>query len=483
MTVESGSIAGKVGRGLGWSTFSNIILRVGNLFASIVMAHLIAPEQFGVFAVALTVWTIFGSIAEFGLGSDLIRARDVRRRIPTVATMGVLISGCLSAAMMLAATPLANAFQSPESAGVIRLMSVSLLIFGFSIVPAALLQRAFRQAALFVVNAVALAFSIATMTILALAGLGPVALAWGQLVSQLVTVFALFVVAQTIPRFGFDRTIARESASFCLPLAGANLISWLLLSVDNLVVARVTNPTDLGLYVLAFNVSSWPMNAVGQSIRVVALPAFSRLNSAVDRNRVLVRASGPVWAVGLLLGVLLSTLAVPIVRLLYGDRWESAAAALVGLAAFGALRVVFDLIATFLVSTGSTRSVLAVQVWWITILIPTMFLGLELFGISGAGWAHLVVGVAAVLPAYLLCLRRSGVNVRLFIQPWLIPTFAIIPTIIACWAVASNVSIPLVALAAGGGAAVALYVLPMAPWFIRQVRLLSSSLGVATSSE
>ena len=40
------------------------------------MARLIAPEQFGVFAVALTIWTILGTLAEFGLGTDLVRARD-----------------------------------------------------------------------------------------------------------------------------------------------------------------------------------------------------------------------------------------------------------------------------------------------------------------------------------------------------------------------------------------------------------------------
>ena len=70
---------------------------MGNLVMSIVVARLVAPEAYGVFAVALTVWTVLSALSEFGLGADLVRARDPERRAPTVATLGVLI-GCVAAA-------------------------------------------------------------------------------------------------------------------------------------------------------------------------------------------------------------------------------------------------------------------------------------------------------------------------------------------------------------------------------------------------
>jgi len=247
MTIDAPATGSRVGRGLVWSTASSIILRAGGLLVSIIMARLIAPDQFGVFAVALTVWTVLGSLAEFGLGADLMRAQDVQRSIPTVATLGLLTSGSLSLTMFLAAGAIANGFDSPESTSVIQLMSLSLVLTGFSIVPAALLQREFRQFALFIINSISLVVSASVMTALALAGFGPVALAWGQLSSQLVATVLQYVVTKTRPRFGFNRAIARESAGFCLPLALANLLSWALLSVDNFIIARTTSTTDLGL--------------------------------------------------------------------------------------------------------------------------------------------------------------------------------------------------------------------------------------------
>src|SRR5690606_8689563 len=287
------------GRGLGWSTLSNLVLRVGNFVVSLIMARLIAPEEFGVFAVALTlwsglstlaefglgpervrardpqrrsptgaplglrasgvlavaltVWSVLSTLAEFGLGSDLVRARDPQRRIPTVATLGLLTSGVLAAGMALSAGPLAAAFRSPGATPVIMVMSIGLAIFGFSIVPAAMLQRAFRQRTLFAVNGTALILSASTLTVLAWLGFGPMALAIGQVTTQLVTVAGLYLATRLPLRLGLDRRIAAESAGFCLPLAVANLLSWLLISIDNLVVARTLSQVELGLYVLAFN--------------------------------------------------------------------------------------------------------------------------------------------------------------------------------------------------------------------------------------
>ena len=472
MSEASQSLGRRIGHGLGWSTASNLVLRMGNLLVSIIMARLIAPEQFGVFAVALTVWTVLSSLAEFGLTADLIRAKDLTRRIPTVATIGLVVSSALALAMMLSAGPLAAAFDSPDSAGVIRLMSLSLVIIGLAVVPSALLQRQIRQGAIFGISGFAMVASTGTMTVLALMGLGPAALAWGQLTGQALTAVAQYVVARVRPRLGFDREIAREAAAFCLPLAFANLLSWVLLSVDNVMVARLLGPAELGIYVLAFNVSSWPMNAVGTSIRAVALPVFSHLGSPARRNGAMTAVSGLTWSISILMGVALGTLAEPVVGLLYGDLWMGAAAALVGLAAFGALRVILDLIATFLVAAGATRAVFAVQVWWLIVLVPTMYVAVRSFGVVGAGWAHVAVVVLAVLPAYLMCLHRVGVDAAQFLRAWIFPTICIVPAAAACWWIGRTIQPSVAAIALGGVTLIALYVAPMLRWGVAQVRAL-----------
>ena len=456
--------AQQVASGLGWSLVSSIGLRMGNLLMSVVIARLVAPEAYGVFAVALTVWIVLSALSEFGLGADLVRARDPERRAPTVATLGAVIGVSAAIAVALAAPAIAAAFRSPESTGVLLIMSLVPALFGLTIVPAAMLQRSYRQRALFVVNGVGLVVSASTILALALADVGPTALAWGQVASQTVILAGLHIAVRSRPRFGFDGSIARQSLAFSAPLALANLVSWLLITLDNVIVSRELSPVALGFYVLAFNVSSWPMSAVGQAVRVVALPAFSDAQTVHERNDGLVRSFGPVVLAAGFMGLGLATLAGPVVDVLYGDIWGPAAAALTGLAVFGATRVVLDLVATFLIAAGHTRQVLVVQILWLVVMVPAMVLAVRQWGLVGAGWVHVAIALLVVVPAYGLCLHRAGVAVSRLLSACSVPVLALAPAAVVCWWVGRwELSGPL-AILTGGACAVALYLAPLFPW-------------------
>jgi lipopolysaccharide exporter len=482
VTTSEGTItSASVRTGLVWSTASNMVIRVANLAIGIVMARLLAPEAFGVFAIALTVWSILGSLAEFGLGADLVRRDDYLRHLPTVATLGAGLSAFGAVAMFLGAREIAVVFGSVQATGVVQLMSISLLLVGLSVVPAALLQRNLRQGTLFAIDATSTVLSTVLMVALAIAGLGPIALALGRIAGQSMTVIMQYAAVRRLPVFGWDRDVAREAVAFGLPLAVANFVAWMTISIDNLLVARTLGPLELGLYALAFNVASWPMSVAGQSVRVIALPAFSRLTSALERGTAMVKVSGPIWAVSLLVALSLMFLAEPLVAVAYGTAWEAATAALIPLAAFGALRVMFDLAATYLIACGKTRRVLAVQVAWLIALVPAMFAGVGIGGLAGAGWAHVIVAATVVLPGYLIAMRRENVPPIPFLGAWLIPSLAAIPLAGVLWVVKAYLAAPVIVLAAGIAVGLLTYVVPLSKWWLRQIRSIARISNGTTS--
>lgn len=481
--LEPEGMAGRLRRGFAWSTVSNIVGRIGNLVVGIILARLIAPEAFGVFAIALAVWSVLGSVAEFGLGADLVRRQDYERHIPTVATLGLVMSVSLALVMFMGAPQIAAAFGSESAESVVRLMAIPLALIGLSVVPAALLQRRIAQGTIFAIDGSALVVSTAATVVLVLLGAGPAALAIGRIVSQAWTVILQYVAVRRVPRFGWDRTVAREAFGFGFYLAMANVVSWLVLTVDNLIVARMMGPVSLGLYALAFNIASWPMSVAGQSIRVIALPAFSRVEDPPARGRAMVRTGGLVWSLGLLTAVGVMFLAPQIVEVLYGHRWIGAAVAVVPLAAAGAFRVIFDLCATYLISFGLSRRVMLVQLVWLIALVPALILGVKLFGIAGAGWAHLAVASLVVLTAYLIAMRSANVKPFAFLKGWIVPTLAGIPLAVSLWIIATWVSNPIVAILAGGVIGSVVYVAPIAKWWLNRVRALQSEPAVAERTE
>ena len=447
--VPADSIAGDVRRGLVWSTVNNMVLRIGSLALGIVLARLLVPEDFGVFAIALSIQTVLLTLADPGMSVDLVRAHDPARRAPTIATLSLASGVFLALAMTLTAGPVAELMGEPDAAGVIMVLSAALVVCGAGVVPYAQLQRNFEQRKLFACAGADFVVGTGVTVGLVLLGVGPMALAIGRLMAQVVAMCLMFRLAGLRPRFGFDREIARSALAFGLPLAGANMLSWALINVDNVAIAKVAGAASLGLYVLAFNISSWPMSVIGQVVRSVSLAGFSH-TSRQQRDGDLAPALSLTWAVAVPIGVLLAALAHPLVVLLYGQRWSASATVLAALGLFGALRVVLDLAATYLMARGAARPVLYVQVLWFVTLIPAVVLATHWKGIAGAGWAHVAVSVAVTVPAYAVALSRVGTGPRSLLAAMWLPAVAALPTWWVAHTAANQVEQPLLALLLGG---------------------------------
>src|SRR5215831_10767946 len=104
---DSRSLSASVRRGALWVVASNVLLRFANVAITAIVAHILSPHDFGVFAVALTAYAIVSSIGELGVSACLIRADlDIDRLAPTVATVSVLSSAILAGVMAAFATPI-----------------------------------------------------------------------------------------------------------------------------------------------------------------------------------------------------------------------------------------------------------------------------------------------------------------------------------------------------------------------------------------
>jgi PST family polysaccharide transporter len=467
--VSDRGLAGRIRRGAGWSLLSTLLLRMGNLVVGVVLARLLVPAEFGVFAIALTVQTVLMTLADLGLSADLIRSEDPQARAPTIATVSLLSGITLAVAMAASSGPMASLLGDHAASGAIAALSLALVLSTAGVVPYAMLQREFGQGRLFAAGAAYfVVYTTVTITLVEAAGMGAMALAWGSLLAQLTSTSMQFVLARVRPRFGFDRAIAKAALSYGVPLALANLLSWVVITFDNVAVARIAGVAALGLYVLAFNVSTWPMNAIGQVVRSVALPGFSELARRRQApEEVFGKVLSVTWAAALPVGVLLAALSTPLVRLLYGERWGASATVLAALGFFGAARVVFDLMATFLAARGAARAVLWVQGIWTVALVPGVVIATHRWGLTGAGWSHVVIAVAVVLPAYVVVLRRSGVPVLRVLAALAPPLAAAVPTWWVAKALADAIQTPFFALLAGGTAGLATYAILIQAWVRR----------------
>ena len=174
---------------------------------------------------------------------------------------------------------------------VIRLIGLNVILDGLSAIPNAMLMRSFQQGRRAIVDVGAFFPGAAVSIGLAAAGWGPMALVWGSLAGNVTAVTLVYLLAPCRPLPGWRGSDAGALVKCGLPFAATSAVYLATLNVDYVVVGRVLGTTALGLYLLAFNLSTWPANLVSLSIRRVSIPAFSRLaDDPPELSRVFARS-------------------------------------------------------------------------------------------------------------------------------------------------------------------------------------------------
>lgn len=397
-----------------WSLVNTVVMRLGNFATGIVLARFVlGPAAWGVYGIAQTVLLVLLSANELGVGLAIVRwDGDPRRFAPTVLTLSALSSGVLYVALFFSAPAVARSLGSPDASGVLRVMCLCVVLDGLSQVPAGFLTREFQQGRRMAIDAVNFVLSTAVTLLLAFGGWGAMSFAVGSVVGNVAALVGCCLAAPGTLRFGWNPDQARALLRFGLPLAGASMLALGVVNVDTLVVGSTLGKVSLGFYVLAFNISGWPVRIISEAARRVSFAGFSRL---ADSPQAL--AQGFSRALGVLitgtvpLCVLLGVLSGPIVELVYGSQWLPAAKALPWLMALGLARIGCELAYDCLVAVGQRRSLIMVQGLWLVVLIPVLVVAARSRGIVGVSQGHVLVAAGIVVPVFLFALSRGGIGV------------------------------------------------------------------------
>ncbi|MEO8219699.1 MAG: oligosaccharide flippase family protein [Specibacter sp.] len=409
-------------RAFALSLLNTVISRFGTIGIGIVLARLLGPEQFGTYAIAFVALIAILSFNELGVSLAIVRwPGDPKEIAGTVTTISMVSSTIIFLGAFAGAPYFAAAMGDPEATNVVRVIASCVVINGAVATPAALMQRDFLQGRRMVIDQVNVWLGAVVSVVLVMAGYGAMSLAIGRVLASLVAA-ALFIKYSPLPvRFGFNKEKLRPLLMFGLPLAGSSIVVFAVGYADQVIAGKMLGAVALGLYVLAFNLSSWPTSIFSQPLRGVAPPVFARLQHDPPAMRAaMLSLMGVVSAAVLPVVAVMAGAAVPLVTFVYGTEWAPAAAALTWLAGFAAFRIIFELIYDYLVVLGISGAIFKVQIVWLLVLIPALLAGATWGGLAGLAAAPVAVAALVVLPIYLKMLTARGFKVKDFVaKVWL----------------------------------------------------------------
>lgn len=464
---QAGEIGRQAGRGLRWSVLGNLVLKAGSFAMSLVLARLLVPEDFGVYAIALSASQFVIYINDAGIISATVQWRGrLEDMAPTATVVAISSSVALYGVFWIIAPYFAAMSGSESATGVIRVLTAVNLVYGMTAVRSAALLRRFEQDKLTKANMVGFLVTAPVSITLAANGAGAYSFACGQLCGAVVTGVLVVVFARVKVGFGLDRATAKKLLVFGLPLCASLGIEGVLLNADAVIVGDALGLTMLGYYLLAFNISSWLPGLVGTAVRYVALPGFSRLAEA-DRDslsRGVQQAVPLLVSVVLPIAVLLGTLAPAVVVFLYGERWRPSAEVLTFLAIVMVVRMLTALAFDILAAMGATRSTMWLNLGWAVALVPALMAGARLGGIRGAAIAHATIGLLIALPLAALALHRAGVVLAPIAAAVARPLLGgALSAVVTAGLAQLTHGAPFVQLAVAGGTGLLVYVLVVVP--------------------
>jgi PST family polysaccharide transporter len=401
-------LGGLVRRGLQWSFVGSISLRLGSVLSGIILARILAPRDFGIYAVGAVALAVTASINDLGIEPTIVRwPGNLDAIAPTAFTVVMASSLVLFGVFWAAATPFAHLLNAPHGANIVRLMSAGLLISGLGTVSAGVITRTFRQKTRASAETAAMVVQIGVTIGLAKAGYGAYSLAWGHILGNAVSATLLILGAPVRYRPGFHAATAKLLLRAGLPVAGAGLVTIAIQNVDYVLVGSFLGAGPLGLYLLAWNISSFSVNVLTGAVGHVSVAGFAKLQTDPARlHRAFERSLAGIAGIAVPIAVLLAGLRLPVVRFVYGARWAHTSGPLAFLALVGAIRIMTMLCTDALLAAGKGRLMLTLQAAWLVVLAPALAVGAHLAGIRGVGIAHLVVAVGVAIPIYLIALRR-----------------------------------------------------------------------------
>jgi O-antigen/teichoic acid export membrane protein len=396
-----------------WSLASSVVQRVAQVGVGIVVARLVAPAEMGVYAAALVAVALVVGISELGVAVGVVRtARPIDHVAPTAVTIAVVWCVTITAALVAVAPQIARALGAPSASGPLRLMAVAVVVGGLSAVPAALAQRSFRHRRRAVAELVGFGSGATLTVVMAMAGAGAWSLAAGRVATNVIAAAVLMASSSLRHRPGWRPDAARELFGIGLPLTGAGLVALALWQVDYVIIGRQLGSTSLGLYVLAFNLASWPVTALSVAARAVTLPAFAELRSDPARFAAAFPiALRTVLSAAIPAVVLLTITGPSLVRVVYGTRWSAAGEVVAVLAWLGALRVAADVAVDFLAAAGRTMAILWTHALWLGALIPALLIGSRVNGLIGVAFAHVAIAALVAVPMLVWAVTALGVSV------------------------------------------------------------------------
>jgi len=400
---------------------ASVAVQYGNgvlqIVAAVVLARLLAPEDFGLVAIVTVLTSFAPLLIDFGLGDATAQRSKITRS--QVSSLFWLSSGIgLAIAVVVAACcPLiAWIYREPRLETIALYSAIPFVLFGVSNQHLALLRRTMQFARIAKIQILSTLLGITIAIFIAMCGYGYWALVLRPIIYSLCVAIGAWVACRWRPGFPVLDNDVKSMVRFGLHVVGFSVTYTVARAVDRLALGLFYRPDEVGYYQNAIALYDNSIFSVFAQLHTVGSAALSKLqsNPAALRQKYEAVLSAVAFFV-MPTAAILSVTGQDLTVMLLGEKWRPAGLLLSIIALRGIFQVVEGSQGWLHLSIGRADRWRNWGIVSVVVQVVAVLGGLP-FGATGVAVAAVMTSLLIAVPSISYAGRPIGVGAVLVIR-------------------------------------------------------------------
>ena len=317
------TLSHQVVKGSFWVFSLRVVRQLFGLVRLIILARILAPNDFGLMGIALLAMATIEKISQTGFQAALIQKKeDIKSYLNSAWTVLILRGFILFGILYIIAPYAATFFNTIEAKPIIQVIGFSVLFQAFTNIGVIYFHKEleFNKEFIYQFAGTLVDFVVAVSSVLILRNVW--ALVFGLLAGNATRCFVSYLIHPYRPRLSSDFGKAKKLFGFGKWVLGSSILGILITQGDDIFVGKLMGATALGFYQVAYRISNMPAIEITHVISRVMFPTYSKLQDDIPKLReaylkvlqFTVFLSFPITG-------LIYVLAPDFTRILLGEKW------------------------------------------------------------------------------------------------------------------------------------------------------------------
>lgn len=262
--------------GFKWETILKMLQQAVSFIVNIIIIRFLMPEDYGLVSLVAVVMNILLVVVDMGLNTAIIQKKNIDRgHLSTAFFINMGVGVVLFALIQVLSPVIGEYYKKPQMVPYLKTFSVVFIIRAASSVQVALTGRELNFKKSTIINMISVFLGTIVKIILAYLGYGVWSIIYGEIVSQIcITIMFWIDTDFHISIYEVNGRYFRDIFRFGINVMLINLLTIVSQQIDMMVIGRILPSVKVGLYSIAFSISTGLPAHINSITQKVMFPAF-----------------------------------------------------------------------------------------------------------------------------------------------------------------------------------------------------------------